>query len=122
MTTNSIFTKLSCTRNGRPFWVLVFINHSHCPPNFSNGSELLLFSFIRYLWSAHFHLNIILQLMVHTNSHLRFDVHLDLLAITYQTMSSKTGPSSNTSVVIISSVVELLGLGQEVTAREYCYK
>ena len=25
MTTNSIFTKLSCTRNGRPFWVLLLI-------------------------------------------------------------------------------------------------
>ena len=25
MTANSIFTKLSCTRNGRPFWVLLLI-------------------------------------------------------------------------------------------------
>ena len=27
MTRNSIFTKLSCTRNGRPFWVLLLISH-----------------------------------------------------------------------------------------------
>jgi hypothetical protein len=42
-----------------------------------------------------------------------------MLAITYQTMSSKSGSSSNTSVVVISSVVKLPGLGHWVTAIEY---
>ena len=53
------------------------------------------------------------------NFHIRYEVQIDLLAITYQAMSWKSGSSSNTSVVVIWSVVKLLGLGQEVTAREY---
>ena len=40
---------------------------------------------------------------------------LDYQDSTYKTRSSKIGSSSKTSVVVISSVVNLLGFGQEVT-------